>query len=70
MNGETKKAVPIHIIDDFTPEIEEEFRVELMHNSVTGGAMVGTEDGCDVTIEESDDPYGLFGKPSQQQKQQ
>ena len=63
-DGETKKAVPIRIIDDFTPEVEEEFTVELMNNSVAGGARVGTEYRSVVTIEESDDPYGLFGKPA------
>ena len=49
-------------MDDFTSEVEEDFIVELLPNSVSGGAKVGTEGRCKVTIEESDDPYGLFSK--------
>ena len=62
MDRETKKPIPVRVIDDFTPEIEEKFTVELIPNSVTGGAEVGSENRCEVTIEESDDPYGLFSK--------
>lgn len=62
MDRETKKAIPVHIVNDFTPEGEEDFIVELMPNSVTGGAEVGSENRCKVIIGESDDPYGLFSK--------
>ncbi|CAK8694047.1 unnamed protein product [Clavelina lepadiformis] len=60
LDGESRKLIPIRIIDDFTPELKEDFTVELLHDSVTGGAEVGNDDTCKVMILESDDPYGLL----------
>lgn len=61
LEGETSKAVPIYIINDINPEIEESFFVQLL-NQTTGGALLGGLIQAVVTIEASDDPFGLFGK--------
>ncbi|XP_036063369.1 adhesion G-protein coupled receptor V1 [Onychomys torridus] len=60
LEGETSKAVPIYIIDDIYPELEESFLVQLL-NETTGGAQLGTLMEAVITIAASDDPYGLFG---------
>nr|XP_014349406.1 PREDICTED: G-protein coupled receptor 98 [Latimeria chalumnae] len=59
LEGESSKAVPIYIIDDIFPEIEETFRVELL-NQTTGGAILGLLTQAIITIDASDDPYGSF----------
>ncbi|MGH0186896.1 UNVERIFIED_CONTAM: hypothetical protein FKN15_023214 [Acipenser sinensis] len=59
LEGETSKSVPIYIINDINPEIEERFRIELL-NQTTGGALLGGLTQCIITIEASDDPYGSF----------
>ncbi|KAK1176563.1 adhesion G-protein coupled receptor V1-like [Acipenser oxyrinchus oxyrinchus] len=59
LEGETSKSVPIYIINDVNPEIEERFRIELL-NQTTGGALLGGLTQCIITIEASDDPYGSF----------
>lgn len=61
LEGETSKSVPIYIINDINPEIEETFRIELL-NQTTGGALLGGLTQCIITIEASDDPYGSFSK--------
>ncbi|KAF6125476.1 hypothetical protein HJG60_009913 [Phyllostomus discolor] len=60
LEGETSKAVPIYIIDDIYPELEESFLVQLL-NETTGGAKLGALTEAIIIIEASDDPYGLFG---------
>ncbi|XP_028615942.1 adhesion G-protein coupled receptor V1 [Grammomys surdaster] len=60
LEGETTKAVPIYIINDIYPELEESFLVQLL-NETTGGAKLGPLREAVITIEASDDPYGLFG---------
>ncbi|MBZ3889709.1 G-protein coupled receptor 98, partial [Sciurus carolinensis] len=60
LEGETSKAVPIYIINDIYPELEESFLVQLL-NETTGGAKLGTLTEAIIIIEASDDPYGLFG---------
>nr|XP_040129297.1 LOW QUALITY PROTEIN: adhesion G-protein coupled receptor V1 [Ictidomys tridecemlineatus] len=60
LEGETSKAVPIYIINDIYPELEESFLVQLL-NQTTGGAKLGTLTEAVIIIEASDDPYGLFG---------
>ncbi|XP_021064109.1 adhesion G-protein coupled receptor V1 [Mus pahari] len=60
LEGETTKAVPIYIINDIYPELEEAFLVQLL-NETTGGATLGPLREAVITIETSDDPYGLFG---------
>lgn len=60
LEGETTKAVPIYIIDDIYPELEEAFLVQLL-NETTGGASLGPLREAVITIDASDDPFGLFG---------
>ncbi|XP_073933195.1 adhesion G-protein coupled receptor V1 isoform X3 [Castor canadensis] len=60
LEGETSKAVPIYIINDIYPELEESFLVQLL-NETTGGAKLGALTEALIIIEASDDPYGLFG---------
>ncbi|XP_066129903.1 adhesion G-protein coupled receptor V1 [Saccopteryx bilineata] len=60
LEGETSKAVPIYIINDIYPELEESFLVQLL-NETTGGARLGALTEAIIIIEASDDPYGLFG---------
>ncbi|PNI73019.1 ADGRV1 isoform 31, partial [Pan troglodytes] len=60
LEGETSKAVPIYVINDIYPELEESFLVQLM-NETTGGARLGALTEAVIIIEASDDPYGLFG---------
>ncbi|XP_060091685.1 adhesion G-protein coupled receptor V1 isoform X3 [Heteronotia binoei] len=59
LEGETSKAVPIYIINDINPEVEESFLVQLL-NQTTGGASIGGLTQAVITIEASDDPYGSF----------
>uniref|UniRef100_G1KP04 Adhesion G-protein coupled receptor V1 n=1 Tax=Anolis carolinensis TaxID=28377 RepID=G1KP04_ANOCA len=59
LEGETSKAVPIYIINDISPEIEESFVVQLL-NQTTGGALLGSLTQAVITIEASDDPFGSF----------
>lgn len=60
LEGETSKAVPIYIINDIYPELEESLLVQLL-NETTGGAKLGALTEAIIIIEASDDPYGLFG---------
>ncbi|XP_033623594.1 adhesion G-protein coupled receptor V1 [Fukomys damarensis] len=60
LEGETSKAVPIYIINDIYPELEESFLIQLL-NETTGGATLGALREAIIIIEASDDPYGLFG---------
>ncbi|GCB66672.1 hypothetical protein scyTo_0007916 [Scyliorhinus torazame] len=59
LEGETSKAVPIYLLNDIIPELEESFRIELI-NETTGGAVLGAITEATITIEASDDPYGSF----------
>ncbi|NXG74231.1 GPR98 protein, partial [Baryphthengus martii] len=59
LEGETSKAVPIYIINDINPEVEESFYVQLL-NQTTGGALLGPLTRAVITIEASDDPFGSF----------
>ena len=60
--GEDEKRVPIEIINDPLPEIAETFTVRLVPGSTTGGAVLGLVTETQVTILESDDPNGAFGR--------
>lgn len=53
--------MPIYIINDISPELEESFYVQLL-NQTTGGALLGSLTRAVITIEASDDPFGSFGK--------
>ncbi|XP_071587409.1 adhesion G-protein coupled receptor V1 isoform X2 [Heliangelus exortis] len=59
LEGETSKAVPIYIINDINPEVEESFYVQLL-NQTTGGALLGSLTKAIIIIEASDDPFGSF----------
>ncbi|KAI5088303.1 G-protein coupled receptor 98 isoform X2, partial [Silurus meridionalis] len=59
LEGESSKPVPILIINDMVPELEETFRIELL-NQTTGGAFLGELTQAIITILPSDDPYGSF----------
>ncbi|MCI4392676.1 hypothetical protein PGIGA_G00148550 [Pangasianodon gigas] len=59
LEGESSKPVPILIINDMIPELEETFRIELL-NQTTGGAFLGELTQAIITILPSDDPYGSF----------
>ncbi|XP_049326601.1 adhesion G-protein coupled receptor V1 isoform X2 [Astyanax mexicanus] len=59
LEGESSKPVPILIINDVVPELEETFRIELL-NQTTGGAFLGEPFQAIITILPSDDPYGSF----------
>ncbi|OWK61600.1 G-protein coupled receptor 98, partial [Lonchura striata] len=59
LEGETSKAVPIYIINDINPELEESFYVQLL-NQTTGGALLGSLTRAVITIEASDEPFGSF----------
>nr|XP_033775700.1 adhesion G-protein coupled receptor V1 [Geotrypetes seraphini] len=59
LEGEMSKAVPIYIINDINPEVDESFCVELL-NQTTGGALLGDLTQAVIIIEASDDPYGSF----------
>lgn len=60
-SGERLKRVPIEIINDQTPELEEAFTVRLL-DLITGGATLGPIRETRVIIAASDDPFGAFGK--------
>lgn len=61
LEGESSKSVPIYVINDMVPELEETFRIELI-NQTTGGALLGELTRAIITILPSDDPFGAFGK--------
>lgn len=60
LEGETSKSVPIYVINDVVPELEETFLIELL-NQTTGGALLGELTRAIITILPSDDPFGAFG---------
>ncbi|XP_029296357.1 LOW QUALITY PROTEIN: adhesion G-protein coupled receptor V1 [Cottoperca gobio] len=59
LEGESSKSVPIYVINDVVPELEETFLIELI-NQTTGGALLGELTRAIVTILPSDDPFGAF----------
>uniref|UniRef100_A0A3B4AIJ3 Adhesion G protein-coupled receptor V1 n=1 Tax=Periophthalmus magnuspinnatus TaxID=409849 RepID=A0A3B4AIJ3_9GOBI len=59
LEGETSKYIPIFVLDDNEPEIEETFRV-VLNNVTTGGAVLGPLTRATITIMPSDDPFGIF----------
>lgn len=60
LEGESSKSVPIYVINDMVPELEETFLIELV-NQTTGGALLGELTRAIITILPSDDPFGAFG---------
>ncbi len=61
LSGERQRAIPIDIIDDITPELQETFTVRLL-DQISGGAVLGEIIEAMITINASDDPHGKFGK--------
>ncbi|KAM7416521.1 hypothetical protein PAMA_018533 [Pampus argenteus] len=59
LEGESSKSVPIYVINDMVPELEETFLIELL-NQTTGGALLGELTRAIITILPSDDPFGAF----------
>ena len=60
-SGEVEKRVPIEIINDRIPELDETFLIRLLPQ-MTGGATLGSITEAQVTILKSDDPNGAFGE--------
>ncbi|XP_075895105.1 adhesion G-protein coupled receptor V1 isoform X2 [Nelusetta ayraudi] len=59
LEGESSKSVPIYVINDMVPELQETFVIELI-NQTTGGALLGELTRAIITILPSDDPFGAF----------
>ncbi|XP_051279685.1 adhesion G-protein coupled receptor V1 isoform X2 [Dicentrarchus labrax] len=59
LEGESSKSVPVYVINDMVPELEETFLIELI-NQTTGGALLGELTRAIITILPSDDPFGAF----------
>ena len=60
-DGENIKPVPITLIHSTVPKLSRSFSIRLT-NSTTGGAAIGHPSECIVTILETDDAHGIFGK--------
>ena len=58
--GQKRKSLPLRILDDRLAERQEWFVVRL--TQPTGGAKLSAPTECNVTIDASDDPNGLFGE--------
>ncbi|KAM8865111.1 adhesion G-protein coupled receptor V1 isoform 2-T2 [Synchiropus picturatus] len=59
LEGESSKSVPIYVINDMVPELEETFLIQLI-NQTTGGALLGELTRAIITILPSDNPFGAF----------
>ena len=59
-SGMDTVPLSLSIVDDLTPELAEEFSIEL--TGVDSGAKLGDVTMATVTILPNDDPNGLFGK--------
>ena len=57
--GQLYHRVVVEIIDDSTPELDEQFSVQLLEPM--GGAVLGTQSSLTVTILTNDNAYGLVG---------
>ena len=57
--GQTSHRVVVEIIDDATPELDEQFTVELVNP--VGGAVLGSQSSISITILTNDDAHGLIG---------
>ena len=62
--GDTVETFTLEIINEETPEFEEQFELVLMVESSTGdsadGARLGSASTSLVVVAENDDPHGLF----------
>ena len=57
--GQSYHQLVVEIINDSTPELDEQFSVQLLEP--VGGAVLGTQSSLNVTILTNDDAYGLVG---------
>ena len=57
--GETQKFIPVTIVNDKLAEFQETFQLNI--TSINGLAAMGAIKTMTITIETSDNPYGLFG---------
>ena len=57
--GEKQKFIQVKLNDDRIAEFQENFRLDL--TSISGPAALGSITRINITIETSDNPYGLFG---------
>lgn len=57
--GERRKFISVQLKDDRLSEFQEWFRLDL--SSIAGDGTLGALTRLNVTIETSDNPYGLFG---------
>ncbi|XP_057301693.1 adhesion G-protein coupled receptor V1-like isoform X2 [Hydractinia symbiolongicarpus] len=61
VDGQKSVQLPIYLISDEIPEFNESFSVEILPDTIKGGAVVSNERACMVIILENDYPYGLIG---------
>ena len=57
--GEIQKFIPVTIVNDKLAEFQETFQLSI--TSINGLAAMGSIKTMSITIETSDNPYGLFG---------
>ena len=61
VDGQAELQLPIYLIPDSIPEVNETFRVRLLPQNIQGGVRLGGSVTCEVTIFQNDYPYGLIG---------
>ena len=61
MDGQAEVNLPIYLIPDSIPEVNETFRVRLLPQMIQGGARLSGSVTCEVTILQNDYPHGLIG---------
>ena len=58
--GQRSHRVVVEVINDVTPEVDEQFSVQL--TNAVGGAVIGSQQNLlSVTILTNDNAYGLIG---------
>ena len=57
--GQTYHRVVVEVINDYTPELDELFSVQLVNP--VGGAVLGIQSSLTITVLTNDDAYGLIG---------
>lgn len=57
--GQAYHRVVVEIINDSSPELDEQFSIQLLEP--VDGAVLGTQSSLTITILTNDDAYGLVG---------
>ena len=57
--GQRSHRVVVEVINDVTPEVDEQFSVQLIN--AVGGAVTGSQNLLSITILTNDNAYGLIG---------